>query len=52
LAGWPVVAVEQLAFQGGEEALGDGVVECVADGAHGGDQRDDPLNLGRQPWSL
>jgi hypothetical protein len=38
LAGWPVVAVEQLAFQGGEEALGDGVVERVTDGAHPGDQ--------------
>jgi hypothetical protein len=33
LAGWPVVAVQQLAFQGGEEALGDGVVERVTDGA-------------------
>jgi hypothetical protein len=33
-----VVTVEELAFQGGEEALGDGVVECVADGAHRGDQ--------------
>jgi hypothetical protein len=28
LAGWPVIAVQQLAFQGGEEALGDGVVKA------------------------
>ena len=38
LAGRPVVAVEQLAFQGGEEALGHGVVQGVTDGAHRGDQ--------------
>ena len=31
--GWPGVAVEQLALQGGEEALGDGVVQRVADSA-------------------
>src|SRR5215203_3730793 len=30
--------VQQLAFQGGEEALGDRVVIAVADRAHGGDQ--------------
>jgi hypothetical protein len=38
LAGWPVVAVEQLALEGGEEALGDALDNAVADGAYGGDQ--------------
>jgi hypothetical protein len=33
-----VVAVEQLALQGGEEALGHRVVQRVADAAHRGDQ--------------
>src|SRR5215467_12240302 len=28
--------IQKLALQGGEEALAHGVVECVADGAHGG----------------
>ena len=32
------MAVEQLTFQGGEEALSHGVVQRVADGAHRGDQ--------------
>jgi hypothetical protein len=31
--GVAALAVEQLAFQGGKEALGDGVVERVPDGA-------------------
>jgi hypothetical protein len=30
--------VQQLALQGGEEALGDGVIEAAADRAHRGDQ--------------
>jgi hypothetical protein len=58
LAGWPVVAVQQLAFQGGEEALGDGVVERVTDGAI---EATRPVSVRRlpnarlvywQPWSV
>ena len=30
------VALEKLAREGGEEALGEGVVVALADGAHGG----------------
>jgi hypothetical protein len=37
-SGRPGRAVEELAFQGGEEALGDRVVECVPDGPHRGDE--------------
>ena len=38
LTGRPVIAVQQLTLEGGTEALGNGVVQCVADGAHRGDQ--------------
>ena len=49
LAAWPVVAVEQLTLQGGEEALGHRVVQGVADGAHRGDQagRAEPATEGQ-----
>ncbi len=37
-SGRPGIAVEELVFEGGEEALGDRVVEWVADGPHRGDE--------------
>jgi hypothetical protein len=38
--GRPGTAVDELLLQGGEEALGDGVIEAVASGAHrAGDAR-------------
>src|SRR5215203_6769468 len=37
-SGRPGVAVEQLAFQRGEEALGDGVVQRIPDRSHGSDE--------------
>ena len=37
-AGGEVGPVQQLALQGGEQALGDRVVIAVTDRAHGGDQ--------------
>jgi hypothetical protein len=33
-SGEPGMAVRQLALQGGEEALGDGVVQRITDGPH------------------
>jgi hypothetical protein len=49
LAGWPVVAVQQLAFQGGEEALSNGVVERVTDGAI---EATRPVSVRRRPEVL
>jgi hypothetical protein len=37
-AGWEALPVEQLAFQGDKEALGDRVVRAVPGPSHGGDQ--------------
>ncbi len=34
LSGCPVVLVEEFELKGPEEALGDGIIEAVADGAH------------------
>jgi hypothetical protein len=58
LASRPLVAVEQFAFQGGEEALGDGVVQCVANGAIEATRparwrrRPNARLVGWQPWSV
>jgi hypothetical protein len=46
LAAWPVVAVEELTLQGGEEALGHRVVQRVADGAL---EATRPAALSRRP---
>jgi hypothetical protein len=46
------VAIEQLGLQSREEALGDGVVEDVADGSHGPEEADVAESLTEHPGGV